>query len=87
MLGRGHRASGLVPAPWPCAEEHELIDNGGCNAIESIDVYGTADAHDPHEETPLRDGPVHVRWDGECWTWSYGRTDAGDDKGETDANT
>jgi hypothetical protein len=54
---------------WPCG--HDLEDNGCCNAVEWIDQYDLAECHWTNGSEVVRDGPVHVWWDGDSWLWHY----------------
>lgn len=54
---------------WPCA--HDLIDEGHCNGVEWIDATGAVDSWGGIFEKPLKDGPIYLWWDGDCWLWRY----------------
>jgi hypothetical protein len=54
---------------WPCA--HELVDNVDCNPIVFItEGAGVVESYEG-ERTPLRDGLVEFKWNGDWYTWTY----------------
>lgn len=54
------------------SHEHQLVDYGCCTAAGWINEGHPDEVYDggPDDE-PVRDGPVHVQWDGDGWVWRY----------------
>jgi hypothetical protein len=58
-----------------CANPEEHIKPGDqCNAVEWMDLDGTAECYAGDDEIPLHDGmAIEVTWDGDRYVWSVAR--------------
>jgi len=59
---------------WPCGydQDHRMRDSGECHALLFLDQVYAEESYDPDAApVPVHDGLVQVRWDGDCYVWSY----------------
>lgn len=68
----GHSAEAKAGDKCTCGGPLVLSTGGGCNYIAWVTDEGSVEEFfEGEDSTPVHDGPVEFRWDGDTWLWRY----------------